>query len=67
MEAIFHAPKRRPKVYEAFEAPLPVQFSKACPSEEQIQIYQAELIHQHVIVRASEHIQALYGKVSFGS
>ncbi|XP_060766775.1 tRNA-splicing endonuclease subunit Sen2 [Neoarius graeffei] len=66
MEAIFHAPKRRPKVYEAFEAPLPVQFSKACPSEEQIQIYQAELIHQHVIVRASEHIQALYGKGYFG-
>lgn len=65
MEAIFHAPKRRLKVYESFEAPLPVSFSKDSPSEQQIQTYKAELIQQHVIVRESEHIQALYGKVSF--
>lgn len=63
MEAIFHAPKRRPKVYESFEAPLPVSFSNASPSE-QIDIYKAELVQQHVVVRESEHIQALYGKVS---
>lgn len=66
MEAIFHAPKRRPKVYESFEAPLPVPFSKDPPSEPQIQTYRAEIIQQHVIVRESEHIQALYGKGYFG-
>lgn len=66
MEAIFHAPKRRPKVFESFEAPLPVPLSKDSSSVQQIEIYKAELIHQHVIVRESEHIQALYRKVSFG-
>ncbi|MCJ8744472.1 hypothetical protein PDJAM_G00119130 [Pangasius djambal] len=66
MEAIFHPPKRRPKVYESFEAPLPVPFSKDSPSEQQIDLYKAELIHQHVLVRESEHIQALYGKGYFG-
>ncbi|KAI5607599.1 tRNA-splicing endonuclease subunit Sen2, partial [Silurus asotus] len=65
-EAIFRPPKRRTKVYESFEAPLPVPFSKDSPSEQQIEIYKAELVHQHVIVRGSEHIQALYGKGYFG-
>lgn len=66
MEAIFHAPKRRPKVYESFEAPFPITFSNDSASDPQIQIYKAELIQQHVIVREGEHIQAIYGKVSFG-
>ncbi|TSK45806.1 tRNA-splicing endonuclease subunit Sen2 [Bagarius yarrelli] len=66
MEAVFHPPKRRPKVYESFEAPFPVSFSNDCPPEQHIQIYKAELVHQHVIVRESEHIQALYGKGYFG-
>ncbi|GAA6107942.1 tRNA-splicing endonuclease subunit Sen2 [Tachysurus ichikawai] len=64
MEAIFQPPKRRPKVYEYFEAPLPVSFSKDPASE--LQIYKAEIIHHHVIVRESEHIQALYRKGYFG-
>lgn len=66
MEAVFHPPKRRPVVYEAFEAPFPVSFSNDSPSEPQIQIYKAELVLQHVLVREREHIQALYGKGYFG-
>ncbi|XP_062842436.1 tRNA-splicing endonuclease subunit Sen2 [Trichomycterus rosablanca] len=65
MEAIFHAPKRRPRVYEAFEAPLPVPFGTDSGLE-RVEIYKAEIINQHVIVRDSEHIQALYGRGYFG-
>lgn len=65
MEAVFQAPKRRPKVYESFESPLPVPFTSVqdASSPQGALIYKAEIINQHVIVREIDHIQALYGKV----
>ncbi|KAI4891572.1 hypothetical protein NFI96_016571, partial [Prochilodus magdalenae] len=65
MEAVFQAPKRRPKVYESFESPLPVLVTTEASSD-QSGIYKAEVINQHVIVREPDHIQALYGKGYFG-
>ncbi|XP_072521898.1 tRNA-splicing endonuclease subunit Sen2 isoform X2 [Salminus brasiliensis] len=68
MEAVFQAPKRRPKVYESFESPLPVPFTQAeeASSPQRSLIYKAEVINQHVIVREADHILALYGKGYFG-
>ncbi|KAL7837585.1 hypothetical protein SRHO_G00272960 [Serrasalmus rhombeus] len=65
MEAVFQAPKRRSKVYESFESPLPVPITKEASSPQSL-IYKAEVINQHVIVREPDHIQALYGKGYFG-
>nr|XP_055039731.1 tRNA-splicing endonuclease subunit Sen2 [Misgurnus anguillicaudatus] len=59
-EAVFQAPKRRAKIYETFEAPLP--FSE---DEDQI-IYRAEIISHHVIVKDPVYIQALYERGYFG-
>ncbi|KAG9260360.1 tRNA-splicing endonuclease subunit Sen2 isoform X1 [Astyanax mexicanus] len=68
MEAVFQAPKRRPKVYESFESPLPVPFTsvQGTSSLQGALICKAEIINQHVIVREADHIQALYGKGYFG-
>ncbi|KAL1265203.1 hypothetical protein QQF64_003230 [Cirrhinus molitorella] len=62
-EAVFQAPKRRAKVYESFEAPLPILLS--AEDEEHI-IYRAEIIGHHVIVTNPAHIQPLYEKGYFG-
>ncbi len=53
-EAVFQAPKRREKVYELFEAPL--------PGEEHI-IFRADIIAHHVIVTDPAHILPLYQRV----
>lgn len=58
-EAVFQAPKRRVKVYERFEAPLPV-----C-DEEHI-IFRADIISHHVIVTDPAHILTLYQRGFFG-
>ncbi|XP_051528283.1 tRNA-splicing endonuclease subunit Sen2 isoform X2 [Myxocyprinus asiaticus] len=62
-EAVFQAPKRRAKIYESFEAPLPVSFSR---ENGDIIIYRAEIISHHVIVTDPAHIQALYERGYFG-
>uniref|UniRef100_A0AAY4DG29 tRNA-splicing endonuclease subunit Sen2 n=1 Tax=Denticeps clupeoides TaxID=299321 RepID=A0AAY4DG29_9TELE len=57
--AVFQAPKRRPRVYEAYEAPLPAPRA----GEDG---FSAELVHGHVVVRDPGHVQALYGQGYFG-
>lgn len=59
-EAVFQAPKRRAKVYECFEAPLPVSWSS---EDEDHIIYRAEIISHQVIVTNPAHIQTLYERV----
>ncbi|XP_047438014.1 tRNA-splicing endonuclease subunit Sen2 isoform X2 [Mugil cephalus] len=56
MQAEFRAPRRRSRVHEDYEAPLPVQRSR----------YRAELINQHVVVRHPEHIQKIHDQGYFG-
>uniref|UniRef100_A0A672K7Q6 tRNA-splicing endonuclease subunit Sen2-like n=1 Tax=Sinocyclocheilus grahami TaxID=75366 RepID=A0A672K7Q6_SINGR len=63
MEAVFQAPKRRAKVYESFEAPLPI--SLGAEDEEPI-IYRAEIISHHVLVTDPAHILPLYERGYFG-
>ncbi|XP_030633503.1 tRNA-splicing endonuclease subunit Sen2 [Chanos chanos] len=66
-EAVFQAPKRRAKIYESYEAPLPVPFLKEQTSLHQGRpVFKAELVNQYVIVRDPYDIQALYGKGYFG-
>ncbi|XP_016431266.1 tRNA-splicing endonuclease subunit Sen2 [Sinocyclocheilus rhinocerous] len=59
-EAVFQAPKRRAKVYESFEAPLPISLGA-----ENI-IYRAEIISHHVVVTDPAHILPLYERGYFG-
>ncbi|XP_058844457.1 tRNA-splicing endonuclease subunit Sen2 [Acipenser ruthenus] len=65
-EAIFHPPKRRPKVYESYIAPFPVPTSQEEAGLTELRVYRAEIINQHVIVRDPEEIEALYGRGYFG-
>ncbi|CAB1315719.1 unnamed protein product [Coregonus sp. 'balchen'] len=64
-DAVFQAPKRRARVYEAYDAPFPVPLAAEEARLQQTLIYRAEMVNQHVIVRDPEHIQALYGKASY--
>uniref|UniRef100_A0A674C202 tRNA-splicing endonuclease subunit Sen2 n=1 Tax=Salmo trutta TaxID=8032 RepID=A0A674C202_SALTR len=66
MDAVFQAPKRRPRVYEAYDAPFPVPLAAVDARLQQTLIYRADMVNQHVVVRDPEHIQALYGKGYFG-
>jgi len=59
-EAVFQAPKRRAKVYESFEAPLPVLLSS---QDEDRNIYRAEIISHQVIVTDPAHTLILYERV----
>lgn len=59
-EAVFQAPKRRAKVYESFEAPLPVLLSS---QDEDHSIYRAEIISHQVIVTDPAHTLTLYERV----
>lgn len=63
MEAVFQAPKRRPRVYETYDAPFPVPLAAVDARLQQTLIYRADMVNQHVVVRDPDHIQALYGKV----
>ncbi|XP_033973354.1 tRNA-splicing endonuclease subunit Sen2 isoform X2 [Trematomus bernacchii] len=58
MQAEFRAPRRRPRVHEAFEAPLPVNSER---SE-----YRAELINQNLLVVNPEHIKKIHNQGFFG-
>ncbi|KAM3621526.1 uncharacterized protein V6R79_012410 [Siganus canaliculatus] len=63
MEAEFRAPRRRTRVHEEYEAPLPVSRS---PEEKQEENFRAELINQHVLVCHPDHIQKIYNQGYFG-
>ncbi|KAG7493221.1 tRNA-splicing endonuclease subunit Sen2 [Solea senegalensis] len=61
MLAEFRAPRRRNRVHEEYEAPLPVT-----QSPEERSDFRAELINQHVLVRNPDHIQRIYNQGYFG-
>ncbi|XP_004443211.1 PREDICTED: tRNA-splicing endonuclease subunit Sen2 [Ceratotherium simum simum] len=65
-EAVFHAPKRKRRVYENYESPLPIPFGQDCGPKKEFKIFRAEMIHNNVIVRDAEDIEQLYGKGYFG-
>uniref|UniRef100_A0A672FA94 tRNA-splicing endonuclease subunit Sen2 n=1 Tax=Salarias fasciatus TaxID=181472 RepID=A0A672FA94_SALFA len=56
MQADFRAPRRRTRVREDYQAPLPRDRTH----------FRAELINQHVLVRDPDHIQKLYKQGYFG-
>uniref|UniRef100_A0A3P9H1K6 tRNA-splicing endonuclease subunit Sen2 n=1 Tax=Oryzias latipes TaxID=8090 RepID=A0A3P9H1K6_ORYLA len=61
MQADFRAPRRRARVYEELEAPLPVIHS---PGEKCR--YRAELINQHVLVCHPDHVRKIHNQGYFG-
>ncbi|XP_017260317.3 tRNA-splicing endonuclease subunit Sen2 [Kryptolebias marmoratus] len=61
MQAEFRAPRRRTRVYEDYEAPLPVSQD---PQERKV--YRADLINQQVVVCHPDHIQEIHNKGFFG-
>nr|XP_015813828.2 tRNA-splicing endonuclease subunit Sen2 isoform X2 [Nothobranchius furzeri] len=61
MRAEFRAPQRRTRVYEDYEAPLPVSRD---PHERKV--YRAELINQQVLVCHPDHIQKIHNQGFFG-
>lgn len=65
-EAIFRPPKRKRRVYESYEAPLPLWFTQEETISNEQEHYYAEMINNNVIVRNPEDIRALYGKGYFG-
>uniref|UniRef100_A0A5F5PNR5 tRNA-splicing endonuclease subunit Sen2 n=1 Tax=Equus caballus TaxID=9796 RepID=A0A5F5PNR5_HORSE len=65
-EAVFHAPKRKRRVYENYESPLPIPFGQDCDPRKEFKIFCAEMINNNVIVRGAEDIEQLYGKGYFG-
>nr|XP_019588235.1 PREDICTED: tRNA-splicing endonuclease subunit Sen2 isoform X3 [Rhinolophus sinicus] len=65
-EAVFHAPKRKRRVYENYESPFPIPFGPNCGPKKDFKIFHAEMINNNVIVRNAEDIEQLYGKGYFG-
>uniref|UniRef100_A0ABI7X440 tRNA-splicing endonuclease subunit Sen2 n=1 Tax=Felis catus TaxID=9685 RepID=A0ABI7X440_FELCA len=65
-EAVFHAPKRKRRVYESYESPLPIPFDQDGGPKKDFKIFTAEMINNNVIVRNAEDIEQLYGKGYFG-
>lgn len=63
-EAVFHAPKRKRRVYESYESPLPIPFGRDPGRRKEFRIFRAEMINNHVIVRDPGDMEQLYGKVS---
>nr|XP_060484214.1 tRNA-splicing endonuclease subunit Sen2 [Panthera onca] len=61
-EAVFHAPKRKRRVYESYESPLPIPFGQNGGPKKDFKIFTAEMINNNVIVRNAEDIEQLYGK-----
>ncbi|KAK5873185.1 hypothetical protein PBY51_013819 [Eleginops maclovinus] len=59
MQAEFRAPRRRPRVHEEYEAPLPV-------SPEERSEYRAELLNQQLLVCDPEHIKKIHNQGFFG-
>ncbi|KAM6161596.1 tRNA-splicing endonuclease subunit Sen2 [Erethizon dorsatum] len=65
-EAVFHAPKRKRRVYESYESPLPIPFGQDPGPQKEFRIFRAEMINNHVIVRSPSDMEQLYGKGYFG-
>nr|XP_033776822.1 tRNA-splicing endonuclease subunit Sen2 [Geotrypetes seraphini]XP_033776823.1 tRNA-splicing endonuclease subunit Sen2 [Geotrypetes seraphini] len=65
-EAVFHAPKRKKKVFESYEAAFPVLTSQGDINVKDFRICYAEIHNNNVIVRNPEDIEHLYGKGYFG-
>nr|XP_020728155.1 tRNA-splicing endonuclease subunit Sen2 isoform X2 [Odocoileus virginianus texanus] len=65
-EAVFRPPKRKRRVHESYESPLPVPCGQDRGSEKGFRIFQAEMINSHVVVRGLEDMEQLYGKGYFG-
>ncbi|KAL7408641.1 hypothetical protein ABVT39_026803 [Epinephelus coioides] len=61
MQAEFRAPRRRTRVQEEYEAPLPMSRSL-----EEASHFRAELINQHVLVCHPDHIQKIHNQGYFG-
>ncbi|XP_054472195.1 tRNA-splicing endonuclease subunit Sen2 [Anoplopoma fimbria] len=61
MQAEFKAPRRRRRVYEELQAPLPVSSRPEDSTD-----YRAELLNQHVVVCHQDHIQKIYSQGYFG-
>ncbi|NXX94278.1 SEN2 endonuclease, partial [Centropus bengalensis] len=60
-EAVFHPPRRKRRVYEAYEAPFPVGVGG-----KDFRMCQAEIINNNVVVTDPEDIEQLYNKGYFG-
>ncbi|XP_025741243.1 tRNA-splicing endonuclease subunit Sen2 [Callorhinus ursinus] len=65
-EAVFRAPKRKRRVYESYESPLPIPFGQDCGPKQDFRVFTAEMINNNVIVRNAEDMEQLYGKGYFG-
>ncbi|XP_022354126.1 tRNA-splicing endonuclease subunit Sen2 [Enhydra lutris kenyoni] len=65
-EAVFRAPKRKRRVYESYESPLPIPFGQDCGPKQDFKVFTAELINNNVIVRNAEDMEQLYGRGYFG-
>uniref|UniRef100_A0A8C7AQ41 tRNA-splicing endonuclease subunit Sen2 n=1 Tax=Neovison vison TaxID=452646 RepID=A0A8C7AQ41_NEOVI len=65
-EAVFRAPKRKRRVYESYESPLPIPFRQDCGPKQDFKVFTAELINNNVIVRNAEDMEQLYGRGYFG-
>ncbi|XP_007952299.1 tRNA-splicing endonuclease subunit Sen2 [Orycteropus afer afer] len=65
-EAVFHAPKRKRKVYEHYDSPLPIPFGQDHGPKKEFRMYRAEMMNNNVIVRDAEDIEQLYEKGYFG-
>ncbi|XP_075795762.1 tRNA-splicing endonuclease subunit Sen2 [Pelodiscus sinensis] len=65
-EAVFHAPKRKRRVFESYDSPFPIPASLEDICGKDFKICQAEIINNNVIVRNPEDIEQLYSKGYFG-
>uniref|UniRef100_A0A8C5NV49 Uncharacterized protein n=2 Tax=Jaculus jaculus TaxID=51337 RepID=A0A8C5NV49_JACJA len=65
-EAVFHAPKRKRRVYESYESPLPISFGQDPGPRKELRLFRAEMINNSVVVRRAEDMEQLYGKGYFG-
>uniref|UniRef100_A0A8C8SH92 tRNA-splicing endonuclease subunit Sen2 n=1 Tax=Pelusios castaneus TaxID=367368 RepID=A0A8C8SH92_9SAUR len=65
-EAVFHAPRRKRRVFESYDSPFPIPASQEDICGKDFKIYQAEIINNNVIVRNPEDIEQLYSKGYFG-
>ncbi|TKS65697.1 tRNA-splicing endonuclease subunit [Collichthys lucidus] len=61
MQAEFRPPRRRTRVHEEYQAPLPVS-----RSPEERSHFRAQLINQHVLVCHPDHIQNIHNQGYFG-
>ncbi|CAM4589363.1 unnamed protein product [Caretta caretta] len=65
-ETVFHAPRRKRRVFESYDSPFPIPASQEDICGKDFKIYQAEVINNNVIVRNPEDIEQLYSKGYFG-